>query len=173
MKENWFGRLAAAGLIRKPRPNVNLVEQVDVYGYLTLKTIRASTGEVVQVSEGKNIVTNGGRTALSHLFAGDDVANKQIVNIEFGDGTGVVDITDVALFGASIIVKPVTPSFPATTQVTFTGTVDQFEGNGGGSQVYQEAALRTGDNTFATHRTFGSVTKDNTLVLLATWSFVF
>jgi len=154
----------------KPR---GMVERVDVAGYLTVKVIKAATGDVVQVEEGKNIVCNGGRTALSHLFAGDDVVNQQIVNIEFGDATGVVDIADTALFGSLIITKPVTPSFPASTTVVFTGTVGQFEGNGSGSQVYQEAALLTGNGTFATHRAFGSITKDNTVVLLATWTFVF
>lgn len=145
-------------------------------GWLEILLIDAKTRAIVQKIAGENIVVDGGRHALAHLWAGDDAVNQVITQMQFGDGVVAPDVTDAALSGTVIITKPTTADFPVAvpdTKVRFTATVDQGEGNGPGSQNYTEAGLLTANNTLAAHRVFGLVTKTSDLIIQATWTFTF
>lgn len=145
-------------------------------GFLTLVASDAATGQVLDVKHGMNIVVNTGRSGLAHLLAGDDTANHIVTTMRFGDGAGSPAVSDVALFGAQIIDKAVAVGFPdgaAGLKVSFTAVVGAAEGNGGGTQVYQEVALLKGNSDFFSHKVSGSISKDNTIVLTAVYTFVF
>ena len=146
-------------------------------GFLTLVASNVATGEILQVAHGMNIVVNTGRSGLAHLLAGDDVNTHKVTTMRFGDGTGSPTVANNALFGAQIIDKAVAVGFPdgnAGLKVSFSATVGASEGNGGGTQVYQEVALMKGNGVdFFSHKVSGSISKDNTIVLTAVYTFVF
>jgi len=106
--------------------------------------------------------------------------------MKFGDGGHTatvppgmvaVDVTDTDLYGAIHISKDVTgagTTFPATRKVTFTATVEAAEGNGTGVLEYSEAGLyyNAGTQMFS-HKSFGYIVKNDTIRLVATWTFTF
>lgn len=85
-----------------------------------------------------------------------------------------VAVTDSDLYGNLHISKPVTITFPAARQVQFTAAVETNEGNGAGVLEYSEAGLyyNAGTQMFA-HKAFGYVVKNDTIRLVATWTFTF
>ena len=152
-------------------------------GFLTVVSTRKQTGEILGIYHGDNVVVKTGRQALAHLIAGDAVNNHKVVAMQFGDGAGLVSVNDTGVFGAIIPMaggaqsKPVVVDFPDSggddMKVRFTATVNADEGNGGGVQVYQEAVLLKGNGAIFSHKTTGTITKDNTVVLTAAWTYIF
>lgn len=152
-------------------------------GFLTLVATDAATGEIKQIEHGDNIVVKLGRKALAHLLAGDSVDQHKVVAMRFGDGSGTPGVADTGLFGAAILLaggatqRPVTVDFPDAAgddmKVRFTAVVNADEGNGGGVQEYREAVLLKGDGNIFSHKVSGTITKDNTVVLTASWTYIF
>jgi len=151
-------------------------------GFLTIVATREKTGEILQIEHGENIVVKLGRSALAHLSAGDSVDQHKIVAMMFGDATGTPGVGDTGLFGSIITINgnnnvPVTVSFPDSggddMKVSFTATIGANEGNGGGTQVYREACLVKGNGDIFSHKVSGDITKDNTVVLTATWTYIY
>jgi hypothetical protein len=155
----------------------------EAIGFLTVVATDAETGEIRQIEHGENMVVKLGRSALAHLLAGSQVSNHIVVAMMFGDGTGTVSVNDTGLFGGVIQMaggannKPVTIDFPDSggddMKVRFTAVVNADEGNGGGTQTYQEACLVKGNNAIFSHKVTGAITKDNTVVLTAAWTYIF
>lgn len=150
-------------------------------GQLVIVSTDVHTGKILDISAGENIVVNYGRSGIAHMMAGDDVDNHKIVSMMFGDTTGSPAVTDTGLFGSVILmsggaqVKPVTfdfPDGPSGLKVRFTAVVSASEGNGGGTQIYQEACLIKGNGEIFSHKVTGVITKDATVVLTAAWTYV-
>lgn len=93
-----------------------------------------------------------------------------------------VSVTDTALYDETVNhprVEAVATWSAGDRKVTFTAEVDTTEGNGTGTLEYSEAGLFFGDTTggdsdvlFA-HKAFGYIVKNNTIKLVATWTFTF
>jgi hypothetical protein len=103
--------------------------------------------------------------------------------MKFGDGGHdpldqtsmvAVDVTDDDLYGNIHISKAVTVSWPALRKVTFEATVETTEGNGTGFLEYSEAGLYYNSGTaMFSHKAFGYIVKNDTIRLVATWTFTF
>lgn len=155
-------------------------------GLLKIQAFDAKTGRLVDEVEGYNIVVNDGREALARLLGNDSTQTWYVDTMKFGDGGHevldvtdmvAVDVTDADLYGNIHISKDVTgagTTWPATRKVTFTATVEAAEGNGTGILEYSEAGLYydSGNSMFA-HKAFGYIVKNNTIRLVATWTFTF
>jgi hypothetical protein len=152
-------------------------------GFLTIVATDAKTGEILDIKNGENMVVITGRCGLAHLLAGSSVPNYVVVAMQFGTGTGIPTVNDTGVFGSIIAMaggaqsKPVVVDFPdgdTGLKVRFTATVNSDEGNGGsGTQVYQEAVLLMGNGNIFSHKVTGVITKDNTVVLTAAWTYIF
>lgn len=173
---------------------INFSDQMQVRGSVEILKIRESTGEIVQRIVDDNLVVNGGRAGMAHLWAGQWFVGPPVgfVNeMKFGDrGHDLSDptlpkstsVTRTQLFcedeSRPIIIsrKPVAVDFPdgdSGTRVRFTCSVGAAEGNGTGRQGFSEAGLYRDDGVLAAHKTFGLVTKTNEFVLTFRWTFTF
>jgi hypothetical protein len=90
-----------------------------------------------------------------------------------------VSVTDTDLYdqGATPAYYPdksVTVTHPALRKVSFESTVDVGEGNGTGTLEYSEAGLFYDSGAVMwSHKAFGYIVKNNTIKLVATWTFTF
>jgi hypothetical protein len=168
-------------------------EGLRIKGTLQVQLIRASTGEIVEHYEADNLVVNGGRTGMAHLWAGQWFTglNLGYVNVmKFGDrGHDTTDptlpketsLSREQLFCEDesrpiIISKAAAIDFPDGEQgqkVRFTCSIGANEGNGTGRQAYSEAGMYRADTLLAAHKTFGLITKTNEFILTFRWTFQF
>jgi hypothetical protein len=168
-------------------------------GFFQLHSYDAESGQLLDVVEGHNIVVNHGREALARLLGNHDpgsdpptgdysgVASWHVDTMRFGDGGHdpgdqtvmvTVSVTDEDLYGTEHIAKTAAATWPAERKVTFTSTVEAAEGNGSGFLEYSEAGLYygvgAGTSTWMfAHKAFGYIVKNNTIKLVATWTFTF
>lgn len=150
-------------------------------------------------THGENIVVNDGREALARLL-GNDTGNWFVDYMKFGSGghdpadptiMKSVDVTDTDLYS---VVGGGTPAhaggeaynfeFDVTSSTTwpsvgsrkvvFEGIVEATEGNDTGTLEYSEAGLYyNGGTAMFAHKAFGYIVKNNTIRLVATWTFTF
>jgi len=169
---------------------MNLLDSITVpEGFFQLRAIEASTGRLVDYVEGHNIVVNDGRESLARLVGNSGAANGVTTwypdTMKFGKGGHnplnqlemvTVSVTDTDLYdgGASWPDKSVTVTFPSVRKVSFEATVDVGEGNGTGTLEYSEAGLYYDSGAVLwAHKAFGYIVKNNTIKLVATWTFTF
>jgi len=146
------------------------------FGILTIIRSHALTGEILGIDTGHNIVVKLGRISLAHLLAGDSTDNHKVVAMKFGDGSTAPTVDDTGLSGSLIIQKSTSYDFPDGStglKVRFTAVVGSSEGNGSGTQTYHEACLVKGNGDIFSHKVSGAITKDNTVVLTAVWTYIF
>ena len=103
--------------------------------------------------------------------------------MKFGDGGHdpldvtsmvAVDVTDDDLYGTIHISKAVAVTWPSLRKVNFQATVEAAEGNGAGVLEYSEAGLYYNSGTaMFSHKAFGYIVKNNTIRLVADWTFTF
>lgn len=171
-----------------------LLDVQKVRGSVQILVIRESTGEVVQRFEDDNLVVNGGRSGLAHLWAGQWFGGPPtgyVNEMRFGDRGH--DTSDPSLPKTTQVVrtqlfcedearpviiskKPLTVDFPDGdngTRVRFTSTVGAAEGNGTGRQIFSEVGLYRDDGVLAAHKTFGVITKTNEFLITFRWTFQF
>jgi hypothetical protein len=172
---------------------MNLFDSITVPdGFFQLRAVEARTGRLVDYVEGHNIVVNDGREALARLIGNSGAANGvttwYVDTMSFGKGGHnpinqlemvTVSVTDFEMYdqGATPADYPdetVTISFPSDRKVTFEATIEAAEGNGSGTLEYSEAGLfyDSGQKMFS-HKAFGYIVKNNTIKLVATWTFTF
>lgn len=166
---------------------MNLIDSIKIPdGVFVLSAYDANSGRLVDRVEGHNIVVNDGREALARLLGNDSGQDWFVDTMKFGDGGHevadptdmvAVDVTDADLYGNIHISKDVTgagTTWPATRKVQFVATVAAGEGNGAGTLEYSEAGLYydSGNSMFA-HKAHGYIVKNNTIQLVATWTFTF
>ena len=162
-------------------------------GFLEVEKVRVSDGSIVERYEGENLVVNGGRSGMAHMWSGEWFTGPSLgyVNVmKFGDRgyeasdptlPKATDVTRTQLFCEDesrpiLISKPVVIDWPdgsAGTKVRFSCTIGANEGNGTGRAGYSEAAMYRADGTFAAHKTFGVITKTNEFILTFRWTFQF
>ena len=169
-------------------------DDAGVRGSVEIIKRRVSDGAVVEHVEDHNIVVNGGRQALAHLFGGDWRADTgtprgYCTEMRFGDrGHQTADptlpkasaVTRTQLFCIDearpylITKSPLTVDYPSTLEVRFTTTVGAAEGNtAAGSAGYSEVGLYRADGTLAAHKTFGLITKTDDFEITFRWKFTF
>lgn len=168
-------------------------------GFFQLHAYDANSGRLVDKTEGFNIVVNHGREALARLLGAHDpsgdppggdytgVASWHVDTMRFGDGGHdpgdqtvmlTVSVTDDDLYGTEHIAKTAVQTWLSERKVTFTSTIEAAEGNGAGTLEYSEAGLFYGVSDGAStwmfaHKAFGYIVKNNTIKLVATWTFTF
>jgi hypothetical protein len=171
-------------------------------GFFQLHVYDAPSGKLVDYVEGHNIVVNDGREALARLLGNHDpilnpppsgVTSWYVDTLSFGDGGHDPDnigdqtimtpvlVTDTDLYGTKHISRPVTVSWPSYRKVVFEATVESTEGNHPSPPAvneYSEAGLFYGDTpgtstVMFAHKSFGYVVKNETIRLVATWTFTF
>lgn len=172
---------------------IELTDDFGIKGSLEVIKSLASTGAEIERFEDHNMVVNGGRSGMAHLWAGQWFTGPPTgyVNLmKFGDrGHDTSDatlakttqVTRTQLFCQDearpiIITKSVTTDFPdgdSGTKVRFTCTVGASEGNGTGRQGYSEAGLYRVDGLLAAHKPFGLITKTPEFILTFRWTFKF
>lgn len=156
-----------------PKTNIRLV-------YVDRKT-----GEETEIDLGSNVITNLGRSNMAHLLAGDDVADRRVSVVKFGNGghnpesptTALIPTTsDTELGGDVIITKSVTYTFPDGnngTKVMFEATVEADEGNGDGAQAYSEVGLFDLEDRMLTRKCFGLITKSDQFSIRIQYTILF
>lgn len=135
---------------------------------------------------GKNIIVLQGSANMSHLLAGDDVANRIVTQVSLGSAGHnpeeptqalPVSVGDTALFcGTPVITIPTTYSFPNGSeggQVMFSATIGANQANGTGSQAISEYGLFDVTNRMLCHRTSGLITKSIDFGILLQWTILY
>jgi hypothetical protein len=173
---------------------MNLLDAIKVpMGHFQLDSYDAFTGQLLDHIEGANIVVNDGREALARLLgnSGPDggVTTWYVDTMKFGKGGhnpgDVLEMVEVLVTDSDLYDQTAdhitvdqdvtgTTTWPAARKVTFEATVEAAEGNGSGVLEYSEAGLYydSGSIMFA-HKAFGYIVKNNTIKLVATWTFTF
>jgi len=135
--------------------------------------------------EDHNLVVNSARSNMKDIVAGENTATKIVTKMKFGDGghnplipTEAIPptVSDEDIFGAEVITKNVTHTFPdgpTGTKVMFSATIETGEGNGTGSQAITEAVLQCPDDTIYSHKTWGLITKTNAFAIQFDWTLIF
>jgi hypothetical protein len=59
--------------------SLNYTTTIGISGYLVIKSIDATSGKVLQIEEGPNLVLNSGLEDIAHLLAGDTVVPVDLV----------------------------------------------------------------------------------------------
>lgn len=184
-----FSKLAEyLRIAKKNNVGVRYKESFPVHTHLEFVLRDAEGNHLKTVDLGENIITDAGRANMAHLLAGNDVSNRAVIKIKFGDGGHVpnnptVPLTpsaaDLTLYGTIIIEKIASYDFPdgeASTKVRFSATVSVDEGNGtddSGSQAYSEVGLFDAVGRLLTHKTFGLITKSNAFSLTINYTILF
>ncbi len=169
---------------------MKLFDKVDVSGSLMIRSYDLQ-GRLLESREGQNIVVNDGREALARLLGGDlslgsDLSNWTVDTMKFGDGGHQttptfdptillpVSVEDDDLYGTEHVAEAVATTWPADRKVMFEATIEASEGNGTGTLEYSEAGLyyNSGAAMFA-HKAFGYIVKNDTIKIVAQWTFTF
>jgi len=121
------------------------------------------------------------------------VVSWYVDTLAFGDGGHDPDsvgdqtvmtpvlVTDTGLYGTTHVTRPVTVTWPSYRKVVFEATVESTEGNHPSPPAvneYSEAGLFYGTSpgnsmVMFAHKSFGYVVKNETIRLVATWTFTF
>lgn len=169
----------------KGKMSFSVKEDHEVLTQLEVDIIDLDGNVVETIDFGENVIVDQGRANMSHLLAGDDVTNRKVYKMIFGDeGHDPADpitplpaqSTDTALFGTEILEKILAYEFPDGAEagkVTFTCTIAAGEGNGGGTQAYSEIGAFDVTDRMLTHKTFGLITKSDQFGLSWRYSFTF
>jgi hypothetical protein len=131
---------------------------------------------------GKNLIVLQGSANMSHLLAGDDVANRIVTTIAVGSAGHdplnptqalPVSTADTALFSSPVISLSTTYSFPNGSeggQVMFSATIEANQANGTGTQAISEYGLFDINNRMLTHKSSGLISKDSDFGILLQWT---
>ena len=137
-------------------------------GCFELQIINANTGEIIENYIDKNLVVNGGRTAVMRLLGAAD-ANKQLTKLSVGtNGTAPVG-TDNAITGA--FTKSLgTVTYPTISSVKFAWQLGAGEANGIGIREFGLLCL---DNTLFARKTRELINKNSDIILNGSWTISF
>lgn len=146
----------------------NNTEITSLKGAFVLKVICAHTGKLLEKYEDKNLVVNGGRTAVM-LLLGAASSTKKIEKLSVGtNGTAPVG-TDTAITGA--FTKNLgAVSYPTISSVQWAWTIGAGEANG---IAIREFGLLTNDDTLFARKTRELINKNADIILNGTWTISF
>jgi hypothetical protein len=143
-------------------------DTMNIKGVFTLRVIDAKTGQLLEEYIDRNLVVNGGRTAVTRLLGGD-VANRSITKIAFGTNGNAPAAADNAITNS--FVKPLGAlSYPTINSVKWEWTLEENEGNGIGIREY--GLLCNNDVLFA-RKTREVINKNTSIRLVGTWEVSF
>lgn len=137
-------------------------------GIVRIKVFSVSTGELLEDYEDRNLVVNGGRTAVTKLLGGD-VANRSLTKISFGTNNTAPSATDSAI--TSPFTKSLgTVSYPSISSVKYEWTLESGEANG---KAIAEIGLLCNDNTLFARKTREVINKNSDIRLVGSWEITF
>jgi len=137
-------------------------------GAFAMQVVCAHTGKVLEEYEDKNLVVNGGRTAVMMLLGAADT-NKKLAKLGVGtNGTAPVG-TNNALTGSYVKALGAL-SYPTISSVRFAWTLGASEANGIG---IREFGLLCTDNTLFARKTRELINKNADIILNGTWTISF
>lgn len=128
------------------------------------------TGEIEDVIQGGNIVTNRIKTQLSHLVVGHETTTRYTNKMAWGTGGHAVgdpttpiapSETDTALEAQVLVKNFATFDFPTSTSVRMIAFILEAEANG---FTITEEGLVAADNTLVARRTFPGLPKTEDFV---------
>lgn len=126
-------------------------------------------GNIIEKYEDRNLIVNGGRSAIMQLIGGGGTGTKEVTNIGFGtDGANPI-ITDTALTNPfSKAVDSVT--YPANDSVQFNFSLAAGENNG---VTIREFALICADGSLFSRKIRAAIEKTAAISLNGTWTITF
>ena len=137
-------------------------------GIFELQVIDANTGNLIEQYVDKNLVVNGGRTAVMRLLGAGD-ANKQLTKLAVGTNGTAPAGADTAITGA--FVKALgTVSYPTISSVKFDWTLGASEANG--INIVEFGILCT-DNTLFARKVRALIAKNSDIILNGSWTITF
>lgn len=133
-----------------------------------MQIVCARTGKVLERYEDRNLIVNGGRTAVMRLLGGD-VAGRSITQIAFGASAAAPSPTDTAITSA-FTKNTGAVTYPNISSVRFAWTLADNEANG---LAIREYGLITANNTLFARKTREVVNKTSSISLLGSWTIQF
>jgi len=133
----------------------------------TLRLELKRNGVVFQVITEKNLVVNGGKSALARLLGGD-VTGRSIDRVAVGTNGTAAALTDTAITGAVTVAA--TATYPTATSVRFSFTVPTGTANG---MNLREFGLLTAGGALFARRVTGLIEKTSDLEINGTWTINF
>lgn len=165
---NPFLMIFEALLKKMPSKSEILDRLVPLKGRFELQIIDAKTGRVIENYVDKNLVVNGGRTAVMVLL-GSSASAKQLTKLSVGtNGTAPVG-TDTTITGA--FTKNVgATSYPTANSVRFDWQLGAGDANG---INIAEFGLLCTDNTLFARKVRAVIAKNSDIILNGNWTISF
>lgn len=143
-------------------------DNMQIKGIFRLSVFDAHSGKLLEEYEDRNLVVNGGRTAVTKLLGGD-VTNRSITKISFGTNGTAPAAADNAI--TSAFTKSLgTVSYPTISSVKFDWTLETNENNG---MSIREFGLLCNDNTLFARKTREVISKNADTRLVGSWEITF
>lgn len=117
---NWIEELQTAGLLPKKEQIKKRPSMEDKFppmkGKFSLQVFDVKSGKLVDEKFGQNVITNNGRDAMAHLWAGSSALTTQHIQIGVGDGathlfdlgssggTSILNTSVVTVFDAGVTI---------------------------------------------------------------------
>lgn len=137
-------------------------------GIFELKVICAHTGVVLERYIDRNLVVNGGRTAVM-LLLGEGNTDKRLTKLSVGTNGTAPTGADTAITGA--FTKSLgAVSYPTISSVSFAWTIGSTEANGIG---IREFGLLCDDDTLFARKTRELINKNSDIILNGSWTISF
>lgn len=137
-------------------------------GCFELTVVCAHTGKILEQYVDKNLVVNGGRTAVMRLLGAGDT-NKQLTKLAVGtNGTQPVG-ADTAITGAFVKALGAV-TYPTIASVKFDWTLGALEANG--INIVEFGILCT-DNTLFARKVRALIAKNSDIILNGSWTISF
>lgn len=144
------------------------MEKIDIKGIFRLKIYDAKTGRLIEEYEDKNLVVNGGRTAVTKLLGGEG-SGKSLTKIAFGTNSTAPTAADTLITGAySKSLGSV--SYPTVSSVRWNWELNDTEANG---MAIVEFGILCNDNTLFARKTRDVINKNSSIRLVGTWEISF
>lgn len=148
------------------------MEKIKIKGFVTVKIIDVSTGEILKVIKGSNMVLNNGFNKICTQFGSAPAHSGYISSVDFGTNITAPTLADTAITGA--FNKAVTTvTYPGTGQVQFNYSLEAAENNG---MAINEFGLKCADGTLFARKAVGTgqtINKTSSIRLDCEWLLTF
>jgi hypothetical protein len=137
-------------------------------GIFYLEKICAHTGKILEVYEDRNLVVNGGRTAVMQLL-GAGTSGKRLTKLSVGTNGTTPTGSDTAITGA--FTKNLgTVSYPTISSVKFDWQLGAGDANGIG---IREFGILCFDDTLFARKVRELINKNSDIILNGSWTISF
>lgn len=142
-------------------------DNLSIKGIFTLK-VYDDQGNLIEDYLDRNLVVNGGRSAVTRLIAGD-TTGRSVTKIGVGTNATAPSVTDTALTG-SFVKALGTISYPTVSSVRWDWTLELTEANG---MAIREFGLICSNDTLFARKTRDVINKTSSIRLVGTWELQF